>query len=122
MKKTILALLFISSISYGARVEDVQILEIKNGPTNTELKLHSRTGEPGSYFYVDIVKEDTESFEKLSHIVNKLAYRNNYRLDLDIISFSARPSGGYYRSDSVTFIGKSDREPNSVKTPKKKRN
>lgn len=106
MKKWISILLLLSSVSSAATIEDVRILDIKQGPANVELKLQSKAGAPGSYFYVDIVKEDAGSFEKLTHVITKLTRKESYRLDLEIPSFSASPNGSYYRGDRVVFTAK----------------
>lgn len=105
MKKLILAICLFSSVSSAARLEDVKILSIVPGHDNFELKLQSKEGPKGSYFYVDITKRDTNSFEKLVHVINKLMRRQKYKLDMDIQSFSSSPSGSYYKSEGITFYG-----------------
>ncbi|HEY1078733.1 MAG TPA: hypothetical protein VGE46_01500 [Bdellovibrio sp.] len=119
MKKLILSLLLISNVSLAETVTNVRVLDMKQGPESVELKLQSKEGRPNSYFFVNIVKSDAGSFEKLSHVLNKMAFKDNYRLDLDIISFSDTPNGSYYQSDRVRFLGSAEREPNSVTKPKK---
>ncbi len=122
MKKAILVLFFISSISSAARLEDVKILEFASGQDSFELKLKTKDGAANSYFFVDIVKTDPNSFEKLVHVINKLSQRDSYKLDLNIISFSPSPSGSYYSSESVIFSGPANREPNYINPSKKKKN
>lgn len=119
MKKLILALYFISSIASAARLEDVKILNIMPGQENFELKLQVKDGPKDSYFYVDIVKSDPESFEKMVLVTKKLTRRDKYKLDLDIPSFSASPNGSYYKSEGIGFYGPT-REPDGVKPAKKK--
>jgi hypothetical protein len=115
MMKLILGLFFVSSISFAAKLEDVKVLDMKSGQDSFELKLQTADGPSESYFFVTIVKNDPESFDKLAHIVKKLAQGDQYKLDLNIPSFSASPYGSSYRSIGIKFTGTSDREPNSVK-------
>jgi len=121
MKIIILSLLLISSAASAALLEDVKILSINPRADYFEMKLQLRDGPPGSYFYVDIVKSDPHSFEKLVQVIHKLTKRDRYKLDLEIRSFSAFPSGSYYRSNDVIFNGSADREPNGVKRKKRKK-
>lgn len=115
MKQWLGILLLVSSVSSAATLEDVNILDIKQGPQNVELKLQSKVGASDSYFYVDIVKEDSESFEKMAQVLNKLTHKGRYRLDLEIPSFSASPNGSYYRSERVRFVGAAGRPKKSSK-------
>ena len=119
MKKLILALYCLSSTTMAARLEDVKILNVTPGQENFELKLQTKDGPKDSYFYVDIVKSDPESFEKLVQVIKKLTRQDKYKLDLDIQSFSASPNGSYYRSEGLIFSGPT-REPDGVKPAKKK--
>lgn len=119
MKKIIMGLFFVSSIASAAKLEDVKILNVMPGRDNFELKLQMKDGPRDSYFYVDITKSDPDSFEKLVHIIKKMMRRDKYKLDLDIPSFSASPSGSYYKSEGITFYGPADREPDGVKKKKK---
>lgn len=117
---TTLFILSFSILSNAARLEDVRILSVKPGRDNFELKLQVKEGPSGSYFYLDIVKNDPESFEKMVHVVKKLMNRDKYKLDLDIPSFSVSPSGSYYKSEGIVFYGPTEREPNAAKAAKKK--
>jgi len=122
VKKLIVGLYLISSIASAARLEDVKILNVMPGRDNFELKLQTKDGPKDSYFYVDITKSDPDSFEKLVYVIKKLMRRDKYKLDLDIPSFSASPSGSYYKSEGLTFYGPAGREPdgiNPVQTKKK---
>ncbi|NUN05104.1 MAG: hypothetical protein HUU57_05010 [Bdellovibrio sp.] len=105
MKTIILSLLLFANTSLAATVNDVRVLEVKQGPESIELKLQSKDSRPGSYFFVNVLKTDAEAFTKLGHALSKMALKNNYRLDLDIVSFSDSPNGSYYASDRVRFIG-----------------
>lgn len=105
MMKYILCLCFFSSFASAAKLEDVKILNIKSGRDNFELKLQMKNGPKDSYFFVDIVKDDKNSFDKLVHVIKKILNKDKYKLDLDIISFSASPSGSYYRSEGINFYG-----------------
>jgi hypothetical protein len=105
-KRIIFATVFLfSNFVFAARLEDVRILKITPGRDNFELKLQTKNGPVDSYFVLDVMKSDPESFEKLVHIIKKVAYKDRYKLDLDIPSFSASPSGSYYRSEGITFSG-----------------
>jgi hypothetical protein len=103
MKPLILSLLFISSVATAAVLEDVTILEAKPGRENFELKLATRDGPENSHFIVDLTKSDPESFEKLVKVVTKMMGKDQYKLDLNIRSFSLSPSGSYYKSEGITF-------------------
>jgi hypothetical protein len=103
MKRWLLLLCFVPSVAFAARLEDVTVLDAKTGPDSVELKLHSKDGPPGSYFFLDIIKSDPGAFEKLAHVIRKLMARDAYRLDLDIPSFSVSPSGSRYRSEGIGF-------------------
>lgn len=109
-----------SVLSNAAKLEDVKILSIKPGRDNFELKLQAKEGPASNYFYLDIVKNDPDSFEKMVHVVKKLMNRDKYKLDIDIPSFSISPSGSYYKSEGIVFYGPTDREPNAAKAIKKK--
>lgn len=106
-------------ICHAAHLEDVKILNVKPGQENLQLKLQSKDGPPGSYFYLDIMKNDHESFEKMILVFKKLMLKEKFRLDLDIPSFSASPSGSYYRSEGIAFLSPNERAPNSTKASKK---
>lgn len=89
----------------AAKIDDVTVLDIKYGKDSFEIKLQAANGPKDSHFLVDIVKSDKDSFDKLALVLKKLKKRNDFRLSLDIPSFSMSPSGSYYRSESVTFTG-----------------
>ncbi len=119
MKKVIFMML-ISNLVFAANLEDVQILNVMPGKENFKLKLHAKDGPGDSYFFLDILKSDPESFDKLMHVISKMMYKNKYKLDLNIPSFSLLPSGSYYRSDDITFSGTANRQPSSTKKRKNK--
>lgn len=108
-------------ICLAARLEDVKILEIKPGQENFELKLKAKDAPPGSFFYLDITKNDPESFEKMILVIKKLMQKEKFRLDLDIPSFSVTPSGSYYRSEGIGIFSPNEREPNSTKKSRLKK-
>jgi hypothetical protein len=118
VKTLILGFLLASSVASAARLEDVRILTVIPGKDNFQLKLQAKEAPTGSYFFLDITKSDPESFEKIMYIIKKMMHKNKYRLDLDIPSFSASPSGSYYKSDGIMFSSSSEREPNAVGTKK----
>lgn len=96
------ALLGLNSV-YAMKLDDVKVLDINYGKDNFELKLHSSEGPKDSYFYVDITKDDPKAFDKLALVIKKMRDEKKFKLDLDIPSFSPKPSGSYYRSSSVDF-------------------
>jgi hypothetical protein len=102
----LISLLFVAcSVASAAKLEDVKLLGAKAGADNFELKLQLKDGPPNSFFYIDIVKTDPDAFAKMIHVANKLMQKERYRLDMDIISFSASPSGSYYKSKDIIFRG-----------------
>jgi hypothetical protein len=115
-----LLFLIFSKVSFAARLEDIKILSVKPGQENFELKLQSKDAPKDSYFYIDIVKSDPDSFEKMAHLIKKIMKRDQYKLDLEIPSFSASPNGSFYRSEGIQFFGTADRQPNATVKPLKK--
>ena len=110
---------FTTSIASATTLEDVKILGVTVVNDSILLRLQAKRAPNDSYFFLDIVKSDSDSFEKLGHIINKLTYFDKYKLDLNIQSFSAEPSGSYYRSEGINFYGSAVRESVDV-TPKNK--
>lgn len=107
--KIILVLLTINSVS-AAKLDDVTILDIKQVSDNFELKLQIKNGPKDSHFFVDIVKKDENAFSKLAIVLKKLKMKNDFKLNLEIPSFSASPSGSYYRSNDIKFLGTATNE------------
>jgi len=107
MKKALKIIFFCLTINtaLAAKVEDVHVLDFKQGKDAFELKLHAKNGPKDSYFLVDIVKNDKSAFEKIALVLKKIKKKDDFKLDLDIISFSMSPSGSYYLSENVTFLG-----------------
>jgi hypothetical protein len=95
---------FLANNVHAAKLEDVKILEANFSQNCVTLRLHSNLGAKDSYFFVDITKSDPSSFEKMGMVIKKLERGEEYKLDLEIISFSVAPSGSYYRSESVKFL------------------
>jgi len=105
IKKILIFMIIIqTSLVFADKVENVEILKITPGNNNFELKLKAKSAPQGSYFYVDIVKGDVTSFDKLGLVIQKIEKKSNFILSLDIPSFSQTPSGSYYKSDSVSFF------------------
>jgi hypothetical protein len=119
MFKLMVFIFFIGCTGLAARLNDVRILSVNPGQDNFELKLQMKDGPKDSFFFVNIIKNDAESFEKLIHVVKKMGQPDGYKLDINIPSFSASPSGSYYNSVGLSFYGTSLRDPNSEKTEKK---
>ena len=106
--KTLTTIIFLSltiGSAFAAKVEDVKVLDVKYKKDSFEVKMQTKDGKKDSYFTVDVVREDAQAFEKLAHVIQKTK-RPEYKLDLDIPSFSAHPSGAYYKSTSVKVSGK----------------
>ncbi|QLY26897.1 hypothetical protein HW988_07855 [Bdellovibrio sp. KM01] len=121
MKNLILALFFMSgATASAAQVNNVSLLDIKYSQDKYELKLGANFEGKDTMFFVQIPKSDPDSFEKLSYVIKKLAQGDGYKLNLDIRSFTASPSGSFYRSQDVKFSGAGDREPSSPKNERAK--
>lgn len=98
-------LLLVSNSALAAKLEDVKVLEASSTKDGVELKLQSKGGAKDSYFVLNVTKSDRDAFDKLALVIKKLKKGNDFRLGLDIPSFSAFPSGSYYRSEDVVFSG-----------------
>jgi hypothetical protein len=103
--KIISALIIIPTIAWGAKLEDVKILDITSKQDGIKMKLQVPKGPKDSYFFLEINKADKDSFLKLGQVIKKLMRHDKYKLNLNIPSFSPAPSGSYYRSDDVQFDG-----------------
>lgn len=90
--------------AFAATLENVSILNVKLEKDHVVLKVHVSNGAERNFFYVDVLKSDPDSFEKLSLVIKKQLADDSFKLDLDIPNFSPSPNGSYYRSESVTFI------------------
>lgn len=121
VKAVTFCLFLISSVASAARLEDVKILTVIPGRDNFQLKLQAKEAPGDSYFFLDITKSDPDNFDKLMHVIKKMMHKNKYKLDLDIPSFSASPSGSYYKSEGINFSSPSEREPNAVGSKKGKK-
>ena len=102
---TIILLSLAIGTAHAAKVEDVKVLDVRYKKDNFVVKLQTKDGKKDSYFIVDIVREDPNAFEKLGHMIQKTKRPELYKVDLDIPSFSAHPSGAYYKSTSVKVSG-----------------
>lgn len=102
-------LLSLTMTVHAAKIEDVKVLDVKYLKGSFEVKLQIKDGKKDSYFLVDIVKEDEKAFEKLALVLKKVKGKG-FKLNLEIPSFSAHPSGAYYKSPSVTFTGSAEGE------------
>jgi hypothetical protein len=108
--KNFIKILFLSltiSSAFAARVEDVTVLDLnlKKGKDSFEVKLQIKNGEKDSYFTVDITRDDEKAFDKLDMVLKKMKKANAFKLNLNIPSFSASPSGSYYKSEGISFSG-----------------
>ena len=112
MKRIFSVVIFCLTINSGfaSTLEDVSLLDVKHVKNNFELKLQVKNAPANSYFTVALVETDKEAFNKLALVLKKMKLKKNFKLNLNIPSFSATPSGSYYKSDSVTFMGTADEE------------
>lgn len=104
--KILVSLAFIlgtMNMAFSAELKDVKILNTSLSKSGIELKLQINDAPRDSFFYVDIVKTDKDAFKKIAHVMQKLEKRSAYKLNLKIVSFSASPSGSFYRSNDVVF-------------------
>jgi len=104
--KTVKTILFLSlaiGSAQAAKIEDVKVLDVKYEKDSFEIKMQTKDGNKNSYFTVNVDREDDKAFEKLAHVIRKMK-TPDYKFNLDIPSFSAYPSGAYYKSTSVKFI------------------
>lgn len=100
---TIIFLSLAIGSAHAAKVEDVKVLDVQYKKDNFVVKLQTKDGKKDSYFIVDVVREDERAFEKLGHFMKK-SKNPEYKVDLEIPSFSAFPSGAYYKSTSVKVM------------------
>ena len=107
MKKLLKIIIVCLSINsaMAEKLEDVSILDIKHVDDAFELKLHAKNGPKDSFFFLAIVKKDEQAFSKLAIVFKKLKNKNDFKLSINIPSFSMSPNGSYYRSNDITFFG-----------------
>jgi hypothetical protein len=91
--------------AFAAKLEDVDVLDIKLAKEGYELKLRDLKRSPEGHFIVKLDRDDKEAFEKLALVIKKVQQKDNFKLVLDIVSFSAKPAGSQYRSSYVKFQG-----------------
>lgn len=106
----LIILCFSISTAFGATLEDVRVLDLRQGKGMFEVKLQTKHASEDHHFYVEIVQEDEKAFEKLALVLKKMKQKGNFKLNLNIISFSDLLSGSSYRSDSVKFSGSAEGE------------
>jgi hypothetical protein len=114
MKSLFLLVLMNACVASAANLEDLTILDIKPGQSHLKLKLRSKDMPEDSYFFLDIVQSDPDSFGKMMLIIEKLARGDSYRLGANVKSFSDSPSGSYYKSEGVSIFEIPNREPNGL--------
>lgn len=105
MRKFLVLLCLFANSAFAARLEDVRVLDGKAGKDGLELKLQVKDGPKDSYFIVTVVKSDPDFIDKLALVIRKLKKENEFKLTLDIPSFSVSPPGSHYRSEYVSFSG-----------------
>ncbi len=87
-----------------ARVlKNVDVLGVDSSPKTVVIEFHAKEQPKGYSFFVEINKKDPKSFQKLSCLLKRLT-KNNYKMDLNIKSFSAKPSGSRYHNNRAHFI------------------
>lgn len=111
--KIILIFLFIGFTNFASAniLEDVKLLDLKYVKGGFEIKLQDKKqSEKNAHFIVRIIQDDDKAFEKISIVLKKQKLKDAFKLNLDILSFSAFPSGAFYLSTSVKFLGTSEDE------------
>jgi len=105
MKKILIGLFLCvaTNSAFAAKLEDVNVLDSAPSKDGLTLKLQVKDGPKDSYFFVNVSKTDRSSFDKLNLVIKKLKNGNDFKLSLDIQSFSISPPGSYYRSEDVSF-------------------
>lgn len=106
---------FMVGSAFAAELMDVKLLDVTYKKSSFLLKLQVKDGPKDSYFNVEIVQEDQKALEKMALVLQKMKQKENFKLDLNIPSFSVSPSGSYYRSLYVTFLGTPSQESLMVK-------
>jgi hypothetical protein len=91
------------NIAFSAELKDVKILKSSASDSGIELKLQLSDAPKDSFFLVDIVRTDHDAFNKIAMAMEKLEKGSEYKLNIRIPSFSASPSGSYYRSKGLVF-------------------
>lgn len=98
-------LILISTLTFAKQLDNVNVLDITQDEDKFVLKLQDSEIGGTSFFIVEINKSDKESFVKLDYLIKKIKNKENYKLNLEIPSFSAYPSGSFYKSENVKFSG-----------------
>lgn len=101
---------FVVGSAFADEIKGVSVLDLKYIKGSFEVKLQIKDAKKDAFFLVDIVKEDEKAFDKLALVLKKMNKKESFQLNLDIKSFSPYPSGSYYRSTSVKFIGSAENE------------
>jgi hypothetical protein len=98
----LLSLIFFGFNLEAAELKDVRVLEVRYKSEKVILKLQDPSVGKESFFYVHLVPEDRLALQKMSLAIKKFKDKKN-KLDLEIVSFSPKPSGGTYMSLRVNF-------------------
>lgn len=122
MKLMILFALLFSTYAHAVRIEDVEVLEVVNEePAEFQFKVRSRKSDPKMFFYLGFDKTSKDNLDKLNFILMKMANPKNYKLDLEIMSFSQYPAGSFYNVTDIQFFNKALRAPNQLQQNSKKK-
>lgn len=105
MKKILLLnfLLLLPFLASAELLKDVAVLELIPKQRILEVKLQIKGGGTKSYFTIGLEDSDPKAFEKSLLILEKMKLKDKFTLNLDIPSFSASPSGSYYKSIGIQF-------------------
>lgn len=110
MKKLFYLLLLLTlAPAHAAKIEDVQVLDLKFEKGSLVAKLHLKESKTGAYFTVQIGKDDEKALEKIALLLKKAKEKDAFKLAMNIPSFSPQ-SGSFYRSNYVTFTGSAEGE------------
>ena len=104
MKKyLILGMILMTSLVQAEQLHDIKILNIDEKEDRLILKLRPQNSPADSYFFLHVLKSDPKYAFKYSMITKKMDKKENCVLNLNIISFSAKPYGSMYMSEGVEF-------------------
>ncbi len=122
-KKILLLTACLVSVSaQAARIEDIEVLEVVNeDPAEFQFKVRSKQGDAGLFFYIGFDKSKKDCLDKMTVVLMKMAKHQEFKIDVDIPSFSPYPAGSYYSCADIQFSQRNLRAPNQAPKAKKKK-
>ena len=94
-------LLLIATASFAEKLEDVEVLNSKQSKNGITLKLQAIKEGKESFFYVDVTKDDRNSFEKLHFVIQKLK-NESFPIIIIVLRFSVNIS--FIESSVLNFM------------------